>query len=269
MNADRIRQALVVASFAFAIVVNAAASILPLNGISTGEIADQWRVYVQPAGYVFSIWSVIYIGQLGFVLHTLRPSQREDPLLRRIGLWPVVIALLNGVWIFFWHWEIYPLTLVIMVALLVSLIVLYRRAGFDWTARPGGLPLRSAERWLVQVPFSIYLGWITVATIANVAIVGQWAGVPTFGIAPELIAAAVLAVGLGIAATVMLRNADVAYGAVIVWAYIGIVVKEMEVLPVASVAGAATLVVIVLIGASLVGRLPLRGRISAGGRPAS
>jgi translocator protein len=263
MSPDRVRQTLVVASFVFTVAVNVAASLLPLNGVTTAQIAEQWRVYVQPAGYVFSIWSLIYIGQLGFVLHTLRPSRLNDPLLRRFGLWPVVISILNGVWIFFWHWEVYPLTLVTMVALLVSLIVLYRRAGFDQTARPGGLPLRSAERWLVQVPFSIYLGWITVATIANVAIVGQWAGVPTFGIAPELIAAVVLAVGLGIAATVMLGNADIAYGAVIVWAYIGIVVKEIEVLPVAGVAGIAALIVVGLIGASLVGRLPLRGRLAS------
>ncbi len=261
MHSGRLRQLLIAASFAFAIVVNAAASLLPLNGVNTAQIADQWRVFVQPAGYVFSIWSLIYIGQLGFVLHTLRPSRREDPLLRRIGLWPVVIATLNGVWIFFWHWEIYPLTLVTMVALLLSLIVLYLHAGFDGTARPGGLPLRSAERWLVQVPFSIYLGWITVATIANVAIVGQWAGAPTFGIPPELIAAIVLAVGLGIAATVMLRNADVAYGAVIVWAYLGIVIKVAGVLPVAAVAAVSSLIVVCLIVASIIGRLPLRGRL--------
>jgi hypothetical protein len=257
VNPDRARQILVVTSFAFAIVMNVAASLLPLNGVTTAQVADQWRVFVQPAGYVFSIWSLIYVGQLAFVAHTLRPSRSEDPLLRRIGLWPVVVALLNGVWIIFWHWEVYLATLLIMVALLVSLIVLYRRAGFERSARPGGLPLRSAERWFVQLPFSIYLGWITVATIANVAIVGAWAGLPTFGIAPELIAAAVLVVGLGIATTVLLRTADIAYGAVIVWAYTGIVVKEADVLPVATAAGLSVVVVIALIAASMLGRLPI------------
>jgi translocator protein len=257
MSADRARQVIVVASFIFAIALNVAANVMPLNGVTTGEIADQWPVYVQPAGYVFSIWSLIYVGQLAFVAHTLRPSRLRDPLLRRIGLWAAAIATLNGLWILAWHWEIYPLTLVIMAALLVSLIVLYRRAGFEASARPGGLPLRSAERWFVQVPFSVYLGWITVATIANVAIVGEWAGVPTFGIAPEIVAAAVLAVGLGIAVTVMLRNADIAFGAVIIWAYIGIVVKESGTLPVAVVAVMSTLVVALLIVASVAGRLPI------------
>ena len=77
------------------------------------------------------------------------------------------------------------------------------------------------------MPFSLYLGWITVATIANAAAVGNWAGITTFGIAPELVAALVLAVGLLIAVTVLLRTGDVAYGGVIVWAYLGIGVKEV------------------------------------------
>lgn len=257
MNPDRVRQALVLASFVFAIVVNAAANLVPFNGQTTGEISDRFNVFVIPAGYVFSIWSLIYLGQLAFVLHTLRPSRLADPLLRRLGLLPVVVALLNGVWIFFWHWEIYPATLIVMVALLATLIALYRRADFERTARPGGHQLASAERWFVQLPFSIYLGWISVATITNVAVVGQWADVPTFGLAPELIAAAVLLVGLAIAAIVLLRTADVAYGAVIVWAYVGIVVNELDTAAVALAAGASVVVVVLLIGAAVVGRLPL------------
>jgi hypothetical protein len=256
MSNDRLRQVLVVGSFALAIALNAAANIVPLNGQTTGEIADRFQVFVQPAGYVFSIWSLIYVGQLAFVLHSLRPSRLEDRLLRRIGLLPVAVAVLNGVWILAWHWELFPLTLLIMVALLLALIWLYLRAGFEHTARPSGHGLASAERWFVQLPFSIYLGWITVATIANVAVVGNWADVPTFGIAPELIAAAVLVVGLGIAATVMLRTADVAYGGVIVWAYVGIVVKEFETTVVALAAGASVLVVAALIAAAVAGRLP-------------
>ncbi|CAN5784366.1 hypothetical protein BH24CHL6_BH24CHL6_04350 [soil metagenome] len=264
MTGDRARQLLVLGSFLFAIVVNAAANIVPFNGQTTGEISDRFEVFVTPAGYVFSIWSLIYIGQLAFVLHTLRPSRREDPLLRRIGLLPVAVAVLNGVWICLWHWELFPATLIVMVALLLSLVLLYRRAGFEETARPGGS--RSAtERWFVQVPFSLYLGWITVATISNVAVVGNWAGVPTFGIAPELIAAVVLAVGLLIAAAVMLRTADVTYGLVIIWAYLGIVVAEADTLAVPIVAGVSVIVVALLIGAAVMGRLPRGGRTATAG----
>ena len=245
------------ASFVFAIAINGAANLLPINGQTTAEISDRFRVFVVPAGYVFSIWGLIYLGQLGFLAQTLRPSRLGDLLLRRIGLWPVAVATLNGIWILFWHYEIFPVTVVVMVALLISLILLYRQAGFERTARPGS-GVSGADRWLVQAPFSVYLGWITVATIANVAAVGNWAGVSTFGLAPEVLAAAVLLVGLGIATWVMLRTADVAYGAVIIWAYLGIVVKESATawVPWVAVFGVAVMVALIL-AAYLRRRLPL------------
>lgn len=250
MTNDRLRQLLVAASFVFAIVINGAANLLPINGQTTAEISDRFRVFVVPAGYVFAIWGLIYLGQLAFIFQTLRPTKLDDALLRRIGLWPVAVAILNGIWILLWHYEIFPATVAVMVALLASLILLYRRAGFEFTARPGS-GISASDRWLVQVPFSVYLGWITVATIANVAAVGNWAGVSTFGLAPELVAAAVLAVGLGIAALVMLRTADVAYGAVIIWAYLGIVIKEVATPWVPWVAGFGVAVMVVLILAAL------------------
>lgn len=253
MSNDRLRQLLVIAGIGFALVLNGAANALPINGQTTAEISDRFRVFVTPAGYVFAIWGLIYLGQLGFVIQTLRPSRLADPLLRRIGLWPAVIGLLNGVWILLWHYEWFPATVVVMVALLISLIALYRVAGFETSARPGS-GLRGSDRWLVQVPFSLYLGWITVATIANVAAVSNWAGVSTFGIAPELVAAVVLAVGLLIAVAVMLRTADVAYGSVIVWAYLGIVVKEPSTPYVPWVAGITALVIGAMVLAAFVRR---------------
>lgn len=241
---------LVAASFIFAIVINGAANVLPINGQTTAEISDRFRVFVVPAGYVFAIWGVIYMGQLAFLFQTLRPSRIRNPLLRRIGMLPVLVAILNGAWILLWHFEVFALTVVVMIGLLLSLIALYRRAGFELTARASS-GLSRGERWLVQVPFSLYLGWITVATIANIAAVGKWAGVPTFGVAPELIAAGVLLVGLAIALAVMLRAADLAFGAVIIWAYGGILVKEMATPWVPWVAALAIIAVGGLVLASL------------------
>jgi hypothetical protein len=253
MNSDRLRQVLVLAGFLFAIVLNGAANALPINGQTTAEISDRFRVFVVPAGYVFAIWGLIYLGQLGFVIQTLRPSRSADPLLRRIGLLPAFVAALNGIWILLWHYEVFVLTVPVMVALLATLIVLYRVAGFERSARPWS-GLSASDRWLVQVPFSLYLGWITVATIANVAAVGNWAGIGTLGLAPELVAAAVLLVGMLIAAWVMLRTSDVTYGAVIIWAYVGIVLKEANAAYVPWAAGATVAVMAVLIGAALMRR---------------
>jgi hypothetical protein len=264
MNQDRVRQVLVSAGIIFALVLNGAANALPINGQTTAEISDRFRVFVVPAGYVFAIWGLIYLGQIAFLIQTWRPSRMRDPLLRRVALWPALVGLLNGVWILFWHFEIFPMTVVVMVALLVSLILLYRRAGFELSARPGS-GVSSSDRWLVQVPFSLYLGWITVATIANVAAVGKWAGVSTFGMAPELVAAVVLVVGMLIAVAVLLRTFDVTYGAVIIWAYAGIIVKEAQTPYVPWVAGATVLVVLVLVLAALSRRRPMTpiGRLPA------
>ena len=246
MNNDRLRQVVVTAGIVFALILNGAANALPLNGQTTAEISDRFRVYVVPAGYVFAIWGLIYLGQVGVLVQTWRPSKLHDPLLRRIGLLPGLVGLLNGLWIVLWHYEVFAATVVVMIALLVTLIWLYRVAGFELTARWGSGVSR-ADRWLVQVPFSLYLGWITVATIANVAAVGKWANVSTFGMSPEFVAALVLAVGLLIAMAVMWRTYDATYGAVIVWAYAGILIKEATTPFVPWVAAVSILIVIALV----------------------
>lgn len=250
---DRARQAATLITFVVTIVLNSAANALPLNGQATGEISDRFRVFVTPAGYVFAIWGVIYLFQLAFLVHTLRPSRAADPLLRRLGFLPAIAAVFNATWIVAWHWEVFPLTLALMVGLLVTLIAIYERGRLGAIAPPrSGAP--RADRWLVQVPFSLYLGWITVATIANVAAVGNWAGVTTFGIEVPLVAAAVLVVGFLIAAVATARTADIAYAAVIVWAYAGIVAKEAPANTpyVPLVAGAAAVAVVVVLVAAIV-----------------
>lgn len=255
MTSDRLRQLLVLTSFIVTVAINGAANALPLNGQTTAQISDSFRVFVIPAGYVFAIWGPIYLLQLAFVIHTLRPSRTADPLLRRLGLLPVLAAALNAAWIVSWHWNVYPVTLLVMLGLLATLIAIHLRGGFERTARPGS-GLRGADRWAVQVPFSVYLGWITVATITNVAAVGAWANVPTFGIDPALIAAVVLVVGAAIATAALLATRDAAVGLVIVWAYVGIYVKEADLgtpyVPVVAAVGAA--IAAALVVAALIGR---------------
>ncbi|HET7728288.1 MAG TPA: hypothetical protein VFK54_13290 [Candidatus Limnocylindrales bacterium] len=259
MSPDRLRQVLVLGSFVFAIALNGAANALPLNGQTTAEISDRFRVFVIPAGYVFSIWGVIYLGQLAFVVHTLRPSRRADSLLRRLGLLPALAAVLNGTWIVAWHWNLYPLSLAIMLGLLGTLIAIHRRGGFSRTARPSS-GLRGGDRWAVQVPFSIYLGWISIATITNVAVVGNAANVPTFGLEPSFVAALVLAGGIALAAVVAALAADLAFATVVAWAYAGIFVKESAAgtsfVPVVAIAG--VVVAVALVGWSAV-RQPVPG----------
>jgi hypothetical protein len=220
---DIVRQTIVVLTVAATIAVNLLANALPLNGLNTGEISDRFQVYFVPAGYVFSIWGVIYLGLIAYAVFQALPSQRENPRLRQTGYPVAASGLANMVWIFLWHYELFPLTLAAMLALLGLLIVIYLRLGTGMTR------VQTAEKWTVRVPFSIYLGWITVATVANVTAVLDFLNWDGFGIAPEIWMLIVLAAVLAIVGLVSLSRHDVAYAFVILWALIGIAVRHSAV----------------------------------------
>jgi hypothetical protein len=217
---DTIRQIAVFLVVLATLTINVLANALPLNGLNTGEISDRFRVYFVPAGYVFSIWGLIYIGLVSFALFQALPSQRENPRLRAVGWWVALGGLANMAWIFLWHYEQFPLTLIAMLVLLATLILVYLRLGIGQMAAP------PAERWAVRLPFSIYLGWITVATVANVTAVLDFLAWDRFGIAPEIWMAIVLGAVLLIAGLMNSTRRDVAYALVILWALAGISIKH-------------------------------------------
>ena len=211
-----VRQIAVVFSTVLTLTVNGLANGLPLNGLNTGEISDRFQSYFVPAGYVFSIWGLIYIGLLAFTIYQALPSQRENPGLVRVG-WAVVIAnLANAIWIFFWHYLLFPLSLLAMITLLTTLLFVYLGLGI------GKSTFSTAERWLVQLPFSIYLGWITVATIANVSDVLDYIRWSQFGISDETWMVIILVVVAAIAWAMSLSRRDAAYLGVLLWALAGI-----------------------------------------------
>ncbi len=220
---DIVRQISVAVSVAATIIINILANALPLNGLNTGEISDRFAVYFVPAGYVFSIWGVIYIGLIAYAIFQALPSQRQNPRLQSTGWWVVLGGLANIVWIFLWHYEQFPLTLIAMLVLLATLIVTYLRLGTGRTA------VSTAETWAVRVPFSIYLGWITVATVANVTSLLYFLNWDGFGIAPEIWMGIVLVAVLVIAVLMNFTRRDVAYTLVILWALAGIAVKHAAV----------------------------------------
>jgi benzodiazapine receptor len=220
MNKDTVRQIVNVLAVAAVIVVNGLANALPLNGQTTGEISDRFDVYFVPAGYVFSIWGLIYLGLIAFAVYQALPAQRENPRLRRVGYLFALSCVANVAWLFLWHYEYFVLTLVAMLALLLLLIGIYLRLDI------GRVQVPAAERWLVDVPFSIYLGWITVATIANVTAVLAFLNWGGWGISPQAWTVIMLVAGLVIASAMSLTRADVAYSLVLIWAYAGIAVKH-------------------------------------------
>jgi len=218
----KIRQVLNIITFLGVVIVNGLANALPFNGISTGEISDSFPVLFTPAGYVFSIWGLIYLLLFGFVIYQALPSQRDNPRLERVGYWFVLSNFLNTAWIFLWHYGYFQLTLFVMLGLLVSLIVIYQRLQISLTRV--GFP----QNLFVNLPFSVYLGWISVATIANFSIALYDLGWNGFGIAPQTWTVIVLAVAACIGAAMILLRRDIAFALVLVWASIGIVVKQIE-----------------------------------------
>jgi hypothetical protein len=240
MRSDAVRQLITALTFLVTLAVNGAANALPINGQGTGEISDRFSVYVVPAGYVFAIWGVIYVLLGAFTVWQALPGNRASPVARAVGWLPATANVVNAAWMFLFHYEYFVLTVPVMVALLATLVAIHLRL---WAHRAD---LRGTRFWVVRVPFSVYLGWITVATIANIAQTGQALGIDPAGIDPAIIASGVLLVGLLIAVRFVTQFGDAAYGFVIAWAYAGVAVKEAAVQPVAVVAAAGALVMAVL-----------------------
>jgi hypothetical protein len=209
------RQIAVVVVLLATIVINILAEALPINGISTAAISNSFTIYFVPAGYVFAIWGLIYIGLMAYAVFQALPAQKDNPRLQATGWWIVLGGLANSMWIFLWHYELFVGTLAAMLVLLASLLATYLGLGI------GETKVSKSETWAVRIPFSVYLGWITVATIANVSDVLslKWSGTGTVAQAWFLV---VLAAVVVISTLMSLNRRDVAYILVILWALVGI-----------------------------------------------
>jgi hypothetical protein len=225
MKKDILRQILVVVTFLFTLTANGLANALPLNGQTTGAISDSFKVIFVPAGYVFSIWGLIYLLLIGFTIYQALPAQRENPLLQKVGFLVALSNMLNGVWIFFWHYNLFVWTMVIMLSLLATLIAIFLRLNI------GKRKFSTVEKWLVSIPFSVYLGWITVATIANATALLKYLGWSGWGIDAQVWTILLLGAGVVISAMMSFNRKDIAYALVLVWAFTGIAVKWLGVYP--------------------------------------
>jgi hypothetical protein len=246
MKRDLFRQFAVIFTTIYALVLNGAANAIPLGGHTTAQVSDSFNALFVPAGYVFSIWGVIYIALLAYTIYQALPAQRANPRLRRTGWLVALSSLANGTWILWWQFGYYALSLVTMLVLLAALLAIYLRLDIGYAA------FKRVEKWTVAIPFSIYLGWITVATIANVTDVLVNAGWNGFGISPLAWTLILLAVGTALAGVMAYTRSDVAYLLVLVWAFSGISVRWLN-LPVLNTAGfvAAALVLVFLLTSRL------------------
>ena len=221
MSKETLRQLANLISVIVALTVNILASTLPLNGQNTGEISDRFQVYFVPAGYVFAIWGIIYIGWIAFTIFQFRPSQKESPRLRKLGYIFALSGLANAAWLFTWHYNFFGLSVLVMLSLLGLLIASYLKLNVNRSSASG------AEWWSVDLPFSVYLGWITVATVANVTswlYSINWSG---FGIAAPTWAVIMIAVASVLGLLMALTRRDAGYLLVLVWSFAGIALKQV------------------------------------------
>lgn len=226
------------------VAINALANIIPFNGQTTGDISNSIKILFVPANYVFTIWSLIYAWLAVFAVYQFvakkLPQNIDD-----IRKWFLLTCVANSLWIVLWHYEQFLLSVITMLILLGSLIMIY--AGL---LKSGKQKVSASWYWCVEAAFGLYLGWITVATIANIAtalVVNEWG---QWGIAAETWTVILLLIATLIGVTFAYCNRDAIYGLVLVWAFVGIWIKFQD-LPI--VGNTALIMAAVMAVASVVG----------------
>ncbi len=206
--------------------VNALSSILPINGVTPKEVSDRYPNLFVPAPLTFSIWGVIYLLLLGYALYQFglfrkRGDAETVALLNKTGAVFILSCVFNLSWIIAWHYGLLAVSFGVIALLLLSLIILrFLIAKHE--------PLPAAARWLVRLPFSVYFGWVTVATIAGATALLVGYGFAGFGISEPVWTIAMVLIGAAIGILAALRFRDVAYLLVLVWAYANILNNHLS-----------------------------------------
>ena len=222
-----------IGAFILVILVNYLSNALPLNGLTQKDISDKYDSLFTPASFTFSIWGVIYLALTAFVIYQALPAQRNNALVARVSKLFILSCFANIFWLIVWHYNFLVLSVIIMLAILAILIAIYRALGITNTQASW------KHRLFLQLPFSLYLGWITVATVANISILQNGMGWDDALMSATNWTLLKLAIVGSICAIVVLRRADSIYALVIAWAAYGIMSKQADT---PAVAGAALLI---------------------------
>jgi len=205
----------IIAFVAVVIVNGLAGSTTLIGGQDTAQVSDNNFTLITPAGYTFAIWGVIYTLLGLFVIYQALPSDKGKTT-EKVGWFFILSSIANICWLFLWQFEFLAVSVVLMFLLFASLLKAYLNLGISKSS------VSWRERIAVQAPFSVYFGWITIASIANVAaalVSLDWNG---FGLSAETWGILVIIIALLITTLVVITRRDVAYGLVIIWALIGI-----------------------------------------------
>jgi translocator protein len=236
-----------IAALVVVLTVNALANALPINGMNTGQISDLYPSLFTPAGFTFSIWSIIYLLLIAFVVCQF--AIQDKSYFKELSLWFLLSCVANVSWILVWHYLFTAASVVVMLVLLYSLtqiFLLLQKSEFTKT-----------EWFFVKLPFLFYLSWICVATIANAStllISWNWHGA---FFSEEYWTIVMISIAALLGLFVAYRFKEPAFLLVLMWAFFGIYSKwistEHEVIAIASrVAG--------IVLALMAGKLLVDGR---------
>lgn len=238
-------------SFVAMVVVNVLANSLPINNITTREVSDLYANLFAPAPLTYAIWGLIYLLLAMYTLYQMGLFHGNQvfnsDLIRYINILFSTSSVLNIIWIFLWHFQIIPASLIIMIIILICLAFINREFKLE--------QLTTREKLFIRLPFSIYFGWITVATIANAVTFFVSIGWKGLGLSDAAWTVIVLFAGTVIGLAALLKNKDIEYGLVLVWTYIGIHIKHTSSVGFNNQYPAVILAVIVCIIIFLIGEL--------------
>jgi hypothetical protein len=227
------------------IILNALANILPFFGVNSGQVSDAFPSLFTPPGYVFAIWSIIYTTAIIFGIYQVRPVERGSAYLKEIGFFYLLGGIINVSWLLLFHYAYTVTSLFVWTPFLIglffiTLLWIYLRVGI------GTKSVSIGERLGVHVHFSIYIGWISLATIANIASALNFLipGIPVD--IQALWTALVLVVALLITSLLIIRRREFVYGLVVVWASIGIATKQAAI-PIINLTALAVAVIIIIL----------------------
>jgi hypothetical protein len=244
LERDLIRQWSNLVAILAAFGANILANINPIDNLSIGEISNTFfgEVLIIPANYAFAIWGLIYLGLISLAVYQALPAKKNDSRLRKMGYFLAIASIAQIIWIYLFQSQLFVLSLVAMAIILLSLIALYLRLEIAKD------PISRSEKWLVNFPISIYLAWISVATIVNAASVLDNIGWNGWGISPLLWTIAMMLVATVLAAIIAVKRYDLAYAGVLIWALVAIAVRHIDIFVLAGTAAGLAIVLIILLG---------------------
>ena len=247
-STDKIRSFLVLAATIGMIVFNWLAATGGLNGIQTGDISDKYPTPVTPSGYAFSIWTLIYIGLIAFSIYQLLPANLAR--FRSVRSLYILSCALNCAWLYFWHGDQIVICFAIIAALWVVLFFicyLLRKSA------------STKEFWLAKSPFGLYFGWITAATLVNLAVMLVYLKIEISTFAWSFIGVGLILFAAALGVLMRYRLINYLYPLAIAWALTAIGVKQSGQTLIVSAAAVGTIACLIA-AVSFVMDLPYTGK---------